>query len=59
MIKKIFIFISILICFTMFMVISASAEIIDLSVLNAKDTRSAAVQENPELCEYMYSKYSS
>ena len=59
MIKKILVFISVLICFTMFMVISASAEIIDLSVLNAKDTRSAAVQENPELCEYMYSKYSS
>lgn len=58
MIKKTLVFISILICLVTLLVIPASAEIIDLSVLNANDSRSAAVQEDPELCEYMYSKYS-
>lgn len=59
MVKKLIVFISILFCLTMWFVVTANAEIVDLSIVNANDKRSIAVQEDPELCEYMYSRYSS
>lgn len=59
MVKKLLVFISVLFCLTMWFVVTANAEIIDLSITNANDERSIAVQEDPELCEYMYSKYSA
>ncbi len=59
MFKKILVFISIVILMTTMTSFFANADIINFAVENANDKRYSYVQEYPDLCSYMYTKYIS